>query len=282
MPFNHILFDEFPTPDHGRGYSAALNVIVVKYQVNMYQRKDDKSPHQQVMDLPDMHITAHEWDYPREHLRQETAAHGRVHAKSREALKQENDEGDEVDKTCKGVVTDGIDLLVGKLQHINFDHIENLFPLASPERYILVPPGKFIAHESPVNPEDEVEEKEECKDKVNEPDRAKPVVEIGLRTINKSKRFADEITCNTEDGYAEGINPVIDANGHFPDVNFTQRDRSVSHGLIGFQVMYIGSIFIIEMHGTCQAGVEGVDGTQHLQRHLGICHRGSDQRLLVS
>ena len=71
MPFDHIFLDEFPPTYHGRCYTSPFNVIVIKNEVNMDQCENDKSPHQQVMDLAHMHIPAEERHHPCKQLWEE-------------------------------------------------------------------------------------------------------------------------------------------------------------------------------------------------------------------
>ena len=95
------------------------------------------------------------------------------------------------------------------------------------------------------NKKDEVEEKKKSTDKMDEPHGAKPKVEIGFSALHKSRRVSDDVTGDTERGDTQRIDPMVDANGHLPYINFTQRDRSVSHGSIGFQGMNGGSVFVV-------------------------------------
>ena len=48
------------------------------------------------------------------------------------------------------------------------------------------------------------------------------------------------------------------------------------------ELVHFVGFSIDNMHGACDAGVEGVDGAQDFNRALGIGHRGADKRMLGS
>ena len=104
---------------------------MVKDQVHVDHGEQDKAPHQDMVQLPDMHITTKEWYDPRKKFGKCRGAHCRVHSESRKALNKENQESDKIDKTCQRIMANRIDLFMGNLKNINFDHIQNFLPLTT-------------------------------------------------------------------------------------------------------------------------------------------------------
>jgi len=113
-------------------------------------------------------------------------------------LQKENQEGDEINETGKGIMAYGVDLLAGELEYVNLDHIQHFLPLASLKRDIIVPAGEFVPCESPVKAEDEIEEKNECGYEMDEPYGPEPVIERCFGPFHKCRGGTDDITGNAE------------------------------------------------------------------------------------
>lgn len=164
----------------------------------MYKGEQDKSPHQQVMDLADIHIPAQKRNDPSEQPGQKRAAHCSVHPEPRKTLQQENQECNKIDEACQRVMTDRIDPLVRHLEYINFDNIQDFLPLAPFQRDKIIPPRKFIPCKSPIDSKNEVKEEKECSYKMDKTDCPEPKIEVGFGALHKGRRITDQITGNTK------------------------------------------------------------------------------------
>ena len=114
---------------------------------------------------------------------------------------------------------DGFERSRLRLQHVDAEHVLHLLHLVGPVDDEIGPPGVFVPHKSPVDPEDEIEEEDERRDEVDKADRAKPVPEGGLRRALQRGRAADQVSGHGEDDYAERVDPVVEADGKLPDVD---------------------------------------------------------------
>lgn len=197
VAFYHIFFDEFPSTDHRGGNPAAFNIIMIKHKIHVHHGKNDEGPHQDMMDLPYIHIAPEKRNHPCKHFRQECIAHGSIHAEAGKALQQEDEKCDEIDETCQGIMADRINFFICDLKNVNFDHIHHFFPLAALERDVIVPPRKFIPCKTPIETKYEVEEKQECTDKMDEPDSTEPIIKIGFSTFHKGRGIAYNIAGDT-------------------------------------------------------------------------------------
>ena len=171
MTFDHIFLDEFPSSDHRGGDAAPFDIIVVKDQVHMHDGKKNKSPHQYVMDLPHVDISAEKRNDPGKQFGQKGFAHGCVHSEAGEALHKKDQKREKVYEAGQGVMADGIDLFMRYLQDIHFYYVKHFFPLAAFQGYKIIPPRKFIACKAPVKAEQEIEEKHKGGHKMDETGR---------------------------------------------------------------------------------------------------------------
>jgi hypothetical protein len=69
---------------------------------------------------------------------------------------------------------------MGNLKYVNLYYIQDLFPLATFERYEIIPACKFISYKPPIGAENKIEEKDKRSYKVDKSYYPKPIIEIGF------------------------------------------------------------------------------------------------------
>ena len=124
---------------------------------------------------------------------------------------------------------DTVDRLVLYHQYIDFDYLQYFLPLRFLQRDEVVPAGKAVSHESPIQAEHEVEEKHECRYKVDETDHAEPIAEIGFRSIQHGRRVGNDKPGNAKYDDAQCIHPVVNTYGQLPYVYFSQTFLTTFH-----------------------------------------------------
>jgi len=229
MALYHIFFDEFPSSDHRGCDSAPFDIIVVKDKVNMHDGKKNKSPHQDVMDLPHVNISAKKRNDPGKQFGQKGLAHGCIHSEAGEALHKKDQECEKIDQAGQGVMANGIDLLIRYLQDIHFYHVKHFLPLAAFQGDVIVPPCKFIACNSPVKSKQEIKEKHKSGDKMDETHGPEPVIEGGLCTSHECGWITDDIAGDAKCDNACHIHPMVYSYGQFPHIDFPKGYGSAFH-----------------------------------------------------
>ena len=105
--------------------------------------------------------------------------------------------------------------------------------------------------------------------------------------------MSDQEPVTHQHHHAECVQPVIHPDRQFPDVYALEGDgmrngRGAAVGLVAIrntsveaQLVYMLTQWVIEVDGTGDARVEGVDGAENLDRLFRVCDLRSDQRRLV-
>ena len=169
--------DEFPATAH-RGYLApAFNVIVVEYQIYVNYDKEDKEPHGYVVDLSEEEIASNDPWHPGKQVGEPEVTHGCIQTESGKALYAKSDECQEVNKSGERIMPNGHMLLILLQENIDLDHFPHFSEKLLGGRDKILPVCISISNESPVDPENKVEEKDVCSYKVNESCYPKPVAE---------------------------------------------------------------------------------------------------------
>jgi hypothetical protein len=106
------------------------------------------------------------------------------------------------------------------LKNIHPQYFTDLLPLRFCDRNKVFPVGILVPDKSPVDPESEIEEKEESGYKMNEPNGTEPVPERCFRTAGNSNWPANKVTRDGKDYNAQGIDPVVKPHGELPHVYF--------------------------------------------------------------
>ena len=86
--------------------------------------------------------------------------------------------------------------------------------------------GIFIAHKTPVEAKQEIEEEDVGGHEVEEPDGAENVTERSFGIGHECWRVADEVTRTDEDKNGQSVKPVVESDGEFPYKNPAQFMRS--------------------------------------------------------
>ena len=81
-----VFLDKLPATDDGRSLATLLDIVMIKYQINMNDSEKDEEPHQEMMNLASHQIPAHQGNCPCEQLQEEGMAHLCVQAESCENL----------------------------------------------------------------------------------------------------------------------------------------------------------------------------------------------------
>ena len=84
------------------------------------------------------------------------------------------------------------------LQHVGLDHVHDLLPLRFCQREEIVPPGILVAHKSPVNARQEVEDIHIRAEEVNEAHPAEPVLLVRLAGVERPDGRSDQVARDAE------------------------------------------------------------------------------------
>jgi hypothetical protein len=145
----------------------------------------------------------------------------------------------------------------------------------------IIPARIAVSDKSPIDPEQKVEEKDERGHKMEKPDRPEPIAKGGFSADLEGQGPADNEAGRDQDAHAKEIDPVVKADGQFPNINSLHCRRSHKPLLKRVEVMDCAAFFVVQVHGTSQAGIEGMNCSEHLQGLLGIVDRRPDQRGFV-
>ena len=222
----------------------------------MHHREYDKKPHHHMMPLAHREIASHQRDDPGKQVRQPGFAHGGVHAESRQTLKHKRQKSQKVGESCQRVVPDGVNGFGTGLEDVHFKDFHHFLPLAPFQGDEEMPTGKGVADKSPIDPEEKVKEKDERGHKMDKPDRPEPIAEGRFSADLEGQGTADDEAGRDQDAHAKGIDPVVEANGQFPNINSLHCRRSHKPLLKRVEVMHCAAFFVVQVHGTSQAGIE--------------------------
>jgi hypothetical protein len=96
-------------------------------------------------------------------------------------------------------VPDRFQRFAGDLKDIHLQHLNEFLPLRFFQWNKIVPSGVLVAYESPINPENEIEEKDKSCNKVDKPYGPEPVREGSFRSALDCGRIAYDISCYAKD-----------------------------------------------------------------------------------
>ena len=197
----------------------AFHVVMVEHQIDVDQREQDEEPGREVVPEVQPGVAAEERRHPGEQVREPRVAHVGIHREAARHLEQEDEEHHEVREVGQGVVADRDKWPVGRLEDVHLEDGYDLAELREPQRQEVLPVGVLVADEAPVDAEREVEDEDVGRHEVNEPGRAEPVAERGLARRVDRGRVGDDETRDREDEDAEGVQPVVEPDREFPDVD---------------------------------------------------------------
>ena len=125
-------------------------------------------------------------------------------------------------------------------QYVYFCRVENTSPLPAGEGNVILPSGKAITGEKPVNTHQEVEDENESGYEMSEAYPAKPVVVDRRCSVHDGWRVSYDVSRNTQYNDTQGIYPVEDTYGKLPYIHFCQMCFFADH-CSSFKQIYIVS-----------------------------------------
>ena len=124
-----IFFNKLPATDDRGCFTALFDVIVVEYQIYMDNGKEDKEPHQEMVDLACHQIAAHQRDGPGKQLGEDRLAHLGIQSETCNTLQQECPERTEVDQACQRSMADAFYWVVLYRQDADVYYFQNFLLL---------------------------------------------------------------------------------------------------------------------------------------------------------
>ena len=127
-------------------------------------------------------------------------------------------------------MADGADGFVRRLKDVDPKHGAHLPELRPAQRQEVPPVRELVADKPPVDPEREVEEKHVGRGEVDETGDAKPVAERRLARARDRRRMSDEQAGDDEHQDTEGVEPMVETHGQFPDVDALEHGGLIRRG----------------------------------------------------